>query len=61
MAALEYVAGLKVSKASDTVLRLLDDPDEFVRFASLDGDRRRARLEIRVAKIEGRFDGQLKP
>jgi cytochrome c biogenesis protein CcdA/HEAT repeat protein len=35
VAALEYVAGRKVSKASDTVLRMLDDPDEFVRFASI--------------------------
>lgn len=35
VAALEYVAARKVSKASDTVLKLLDDPDEFVRFASI--------------------------
>jgi HEAT repeat protein/cytochrome c biogenesis protein CcdA len=35
VAALEFVAGRKVSKASDTVLKLLDDPDEFVRFASI--------------------------
>lgn len=35
VAALEYVAGRKVSKASDAVLRRLDDPDEFVRFASI--------------------------
>lgn len=35
VAALEFVAARKVSKAADTVLRLLDDPDEFVRFASI--------------------------
>ena len=35
VAALEYVAGSKVNKASDAVLRLLDDPDEFVRFAAI--------------------------
>ncbi len=35
VAALEYVAGRKVSKASDGVLKALDDPDDFVRFAAI--------------------------
>ena len=35
VAALEYVAGRKISKASETVLKLLDDPDEFVRYAAI--------------------------
>ena len=35
VAALEYVAGRKVSKASDAVLKALDDPDDFVRFAAI--------------------------
>ena len=35
VAALEYVAGRKVSKASDAVMKALDDPDDFVRFAAM--------------------------
>jgi cytochrome c biogenesis protein CcdA/HEAT repeat protein/glutaredoxin len=46
VAALEFVAGRKVSKASDTVLKLLDDPDEFVRFASI---KTAAALELKSA------------
>lgn len=35
VAALEYVAGRKLTQSTDAVLALLDDPDEFVRFAAI--------------------------
>ncbi len=35
VAALEYVAGRKTAAAADNTLLLLDDPDEFVRFAAI--------------------------
>ncbi len=46
VAALEYVSARNVSKASNTVLKLLDDPDEFVRFASI---KTAAALELKSA------------
>lgn len=35
VAALQYIAGRKVTKASDQVLKALKDPDDFVRFAAI--------------------------
>jgi cytochrome c biogenesis protein CcdA/HEAT repeat protein len=54
VAALEYIAGRKVTQAADTVLKLLDDPDEFVRFASI---KTAAALELKTAvpKLKATF------